>query len=248
MKLRYITCSDPREDIPVENILRLSQVAPNIEIAIQAHPSKMSFDMPRQKWFSKLLKESLSMPVPPNLALHVNLDWCDKICQGYLAPELIEIFCLLRDDGTPVVRRWQINIHGSKTKKINTANIASLLANNPDREFIFQYGASEYNRIHRLDKTGAKFSVLYDTSGGAGKLTKNWRMPLFENHPQGYAGGLSPENVSENLDKIAKVAGNRTDIWIDAEGKLKTPGTKTFDINRANQYIKTALNWQQKQK
>ena len=59
---------------------------------------------------------------------------------------------------------------------------------------------------------------------------------------------ISSENVIQNLDKIAKVAGNRTDIWIDAEGKLKTPGTKTFDINRAKQYINAAICWQQKQK
>ena len=132
----------------------------------------------------------------------------------------------------------------SKTKLFKTENIGKLMKNYPNREFIFQYGASEYHRMQRLDKNVANFSLLYDTSGGAGKLTKNWRAPLFEKHPQGYAGGLSPENVVQNLDKISKVAGSRTDIWIDAEGKLKTPGTKTFDINRAKQYINAALNWQ----
>ena len=248
MNLRYITCSDPREDTPIEDILRLSQIAPNVEIAVQAHPSKMSFDMPRRKWFESLLKESLSMPTAPNLAVHLNLDWCDKFCQGILAPDLLDLFFLLREDGTPAIHRWQINIHGSKTKLFKPDNIARILNNYSGREFIFQYGASEYHRMQRLDNTGTKFSVLYDTSGGAGKLTKNWRAPLFEAHPQGYAGGLSPENVSENLDKIAKVAGNRTDTWIDAEGKLKTPGTKTFDIKIAKQYINAAIRWQQKQK
>lgn len=248
MKLRYITCSDPRETTPAEDVLRLSQIAPNVEIAVQAHPSKMSFDMPRYKWLNRLLKESLSMPTAPNLAVHVNMDWCDKLCQGILVPELIDVFFLLRDDGLPVVRRWQINFHGSNTKKFNTDKIATLLHNSPNREFIFQYGASEYHRVQRLNNSGAQFSVLYDASGGTGKLTKNWRGPLFENHPQGYAGGLSPENVSENLDKIAKVAGERKDIWIDAEGKLKTPGTKIFDLERARNYIRNALSWEQKQR
>lgn len=244
MNLRYITCSDPRENVSVQDILNLSKVAPNVEIAVQAHPSKMSFGMPRYEWFNRLLKESLSMSDAPNLAVHVNMDWCDKLCQGVLATELIDIFFLLRDDGMPAVRRWQINIHGSKTKNFNTGKVARLLANSPNREFIFQYGASEYHRIQRLDKTGAKFSVLYDTSGGTGKLAKTWRAPMFENHPQGYSGGLSPENIVENLDKIVKVAKNRNDIWIDAEGKLKNPDTKVFDIARATQYINSALNWQ----
>lgn len=248
MILRYITCSDPREDTPVNDILELSQFTPNTEIAVQAHPSKMSFDMPRYKWFTQILKESLYMPTAPNIAVHINMDWCDKFCRGILAPELIDMFFLSRYDGTPVIRRWQININGSKTKKFQTDNIAALLTNSPNREFIFQYAAPEYHRMHKLDKTGAKFSVLYDTSGGTGKSTRNWRTPLFESHPQGYAGGLSPENVVENLNKIAKVAGDRTDIWIDAESKLKIPGTKTFDINRAKQYINAAYRWQQHQK
>lgn len=62
MILRYITCSDPREDTPVNDILELSQFTPNTEIAVQAHPSKMSFNMPRYKWFTQILKESLYMP------------------------------------------------------------------------------------------------------------------------------------------------------------------------------------------
>ena len=59
---------------------------------------------------------------------------------------------------------------------------------------------------------------------------------------------ISPENVIQNLDKIATVAGDRTDIWIDAEGKLMKPGTRMFDLNRAKQYINAAIRWQQKQK
>ena len=124
MQLRYITCSDPREDTSVEDILRLSQIAPNVEIAVQAHPSKMSFDMPRRKWSENLLTESLYLPTAPHLAVHINLDWCDKFCQGILAPDLIDLFFLLREDGTPVIRRLHIYLHGSKTKFFKTDNIA----------------------------------------------------------------------------------------------------------------------------
>ena len=244
MKLRYITCSDPRENVAVETLLRLSQLDPIVEIAVQAHPSKMSADMPRNQWFNRLLRESLYMPTAPNLAVHVNMEWCDNFCRGILAPEIKNWLLLTRTDGSPVIRRWQINIYGSKTKLFNTAEIAKLLKTFSNNEFIFQYGSYEYNRIHRLDKTGINFSVLYDTSGGAGKLAKNWGPPLFDAHSQGYAGGLSPENVTENLNKIAKVAGPREDVWIDAEGKLKNPDTKKFDVNKAKQYITAALKWQ----
>lgn len=59
---------------------------------------------------------------------------------------------------------------------------------------------------------------------------------------------ISSENVIQNLDKIAKVAGDRADVWIDAEGKLMKPGTRIFYLNRAKQYINAAVRWQQKQK
>lgn len=244
MKLRYITCSDPRETVPVETLLRLSQYNPIVEIAVQAHPSKMSIGMPRNQWFNRLLKESLLMPKAPNLAVHVNMEWCDNFCKGLIVPEIKDWLLLTRTDGIPVIRRWQINIYGSKTKNFYADKIANLLHDFSNNEFIFQYGNSEYDRMRKLDDTGANFSILYDTSGGRGELAKTWQAPVFKNHYQGYAGGLSTENVIENLKKIARVAGPRTDIWIDAEGKLKNPETKIFDINLAKQYITAALKWQ----
>lgn len=248
MKLQYVTCSDPRENLATDAVLQLAQSAPIVEIAIQAHPSRMSFGMPRNNWFGKLLTESLYMNPFPNLAVHVNMEWCNDLCQGKIAPEIQNWLSLYHTNGTPVIRRWQINIHGSKTETFNADAIAKLLNNFHDNEFIFQYGNTEYDKIQKLNATGARFSVLYDMSCGTGELAKSWNSPLFANHPQGYAGGLSPENINENLGKIAQVAGNRTDIWIDAEGKLKTPVTKKFDINRAKQYINTALQWNQRQK
>lgn len=248
MRLRYITCSDPRENVAVETILRLLKTSPVAEIAVQAHPSKMSDTMPRNQWFNRLLRESLYMPTAPNLAVHVNLEWCDNFCRGLLGTEIKNWMSLTRADGKPVIRRWQINISGSKTKYFNADDVAKLLTAFPDKEFIFQYGEAEHSKIQALNATGAKFSVLYDSSKGTGTLAKSWRAPLFKKHPQGYSGGLSPENVSENLDKISRVAGDRTDTWIDAEGNLKDPDTKKFDVNRALQYVNAALRWQQRQK
>ncbi|MFQ6703913.1 MAG: hypothetical protein ACLRFP_02410 [Alphaproteobacteria bacterium] len=41
MKLKYITCSDPREHNSIKSIMELARM-PNAEIAVQCHPSKMS--------------------------------------------------------------------------------------------------------------------------------------------------------------------------------------------------------------
>ncbi len=243
MKLRYITCSDAREQLPPDAAIKLLSDFPIAELAIQTHPTKMSVSMPRRKWFDELLRNVRNNPKKLNLAVHVNLDWCNLFCRGIIAPDLLDLFFLTQTDGTPVIKRWQINIHGSKTPLFQADNIARIIANYPDREYIFQYASSEYNRIRRLDQTGVKFSVLYDASGGQGKAPRNWRAPWNPNIPQGYSGGISPDNVAGNLDKIARVVSDRESIWIDAEGKLKNPETRLFDINRAREYISNALAW-----
>ncbi|MBO7066361.1 MAG: hypothetical protein J6W40_01925, partial [Alphaproteobacteria bacterium] len=58
----------------------------------------------------------------------------------------------------------------------------------------------------------------------------------------GYSGGLSPENIADNLSKISQVTSADDMIWIDAEGKLKT--NDLFDVARARDYIKNVKNWE----
>ena len=88
-----------------------------------------------------------------------------------------------------------------------------------------------------------KFDVLFDDSFGEGVLPETRKAPLFEDVFQGYAGGLSPENVADELAKINKVA--KTNIFIDAEGKLKEDGF--FSFNRAEKFVQNALDWQIRQ-
>jgi hypothetical protein len=90
--------------------------------------------------------------------------------------------------------------------------------------------------------------MLFDASGGCGISPRAWRAPVMDNHKMGYSGGLSPENVYENLDKINLILPANYNTWIDAEGKLKAPETKQFDVARAEKYIQNALRWVQRNK
>ena len=70
---------------------------------------------------------------------------------------------------------------------------------------------------------------------------------MYDVVPMGYSGGMSPENVVENLNQISSVVPkHREDIWIDAEGKLKTDDK--FDIDRAANYVLAAEKWLQRQR
>ena len=267
MQLRYITCSDPREFNDIREIIALGKISPRVEIAVQAHPSKMSNGMPRNEWFRELLQYVLFDKLDIKLAVHVNREWCDEICRTGKIPEDLKDFFDLRHDTnkcSTLIRRWQLNMPIDTANNINIHALSKLIDQYPEKRFIFQYNENTKNAVNKLYNAKVRFSVLYDASGGRGISPQLWNAPLYSNVPQGYSGGLSPENIADNLDKIAVCTqrpsarydmhnnvvhemGERHDIWIDAEGKLKTDDK--FDIARARQYILNAENWlKQKQK
>ena len=247
MNIEKITCSDMREYNEIDDIINLGKRYPTAEFAIQAHPSKFSAYMPRYIWFDTLMHAARVNNV--NLAMHVNAEWRTEICRGNIPYEIKRMWDMRRNNGKPLVGRVQVNINGGKDSFRFWANkVADIIRAYPDIEFIFQYTQKQNTRLEKLDKTGATFSMLFDASGGQGKLPKKWRAPVMDNHKMGYSGGLSPENIAENLDKINLVVPANTNIWIDAEGKLKDPDTKQFDPVRAELYIQNALRWMAKNK
>ena len=247
MKLRYITCSDPREHNSIKSIIDLAHM-PNTEIAVQCHPSKMSTGMPRNVWFEKLLHAASWQDIPLNLAIHINAEWANSICANGKIPNIILDWMKLEMCyEKPLIQRVQLNMSKSTAKNINADKLAKIIHDFKNTEFILQYNDNTKEAVQKLHKTGAKFSLLFDASGGTGKSPDAWQKPIYTEHPMGYSGGLSAENIMQNLDKINRVAGD-SEIWCDAEGKLKSPilfeEKPQFDIDLARTYIQRANLWQ----
>ena len=86
-------------------------------------------------------------------------------------------------------------------------------------------------------KSGSLTFNLFDLSGGAGTLPKKW--PQARNFYCGYAGGLSLDNLSEQLKLIEKSVGDRT-IWIDVETHIRSEDNKVFDLEKAERFLEIA--------
>ena len=130
-------------------------------------------------------------------------------------------------------------------KKDIVTNIPlELIHDFPNQEFILQYNDKTKDAVEKLHQTGAKFSLLFDASGGRGIAPKSWQKPIYDEHPMGYSGGMSPENVMQNLNDINMLVPQNRVIWIDAEGKLKPEGEKYMDVSKAMRYVKLANSWQ----
>ncbi|MDR0727250.1 MAG: hypothetical protein LBF37_04280 [Rickettsiales bacterium] len=245
MNIRYITCSDLREHIPIDEAVKLLNINPRVELGIQAHNCAMNTGLPRHAWFDKLVKISERLAKPLNLALHVNGSWCTRFC-NYDIPQDLRSWMDSKNQNTslPTVGRWQLNI-GDNTGKIDIGKLADVIKNGFDHncELIIPYNIKTAGLIDELDKKDAAFSLLFDESYGVGKSPSEWRAPVYDNHPQGYSGGLCGDNIMDNLDKISKVVTDDRPVWIDAEGRLMQPGTRIFDIARAKNYISNILAW-----
>ena len=249
MNLRYITCSDPREHNSIKSIIELAKM-PHAEIAVQCHPSKMSPGMPRNVWFEDLLKEVVQLP-RMNLAIHINSEWANDICvNGNIPYPLSAWFKVGNKREKPIIQRVQINMPKQTADNIDIYHIARIIDCYWDKEFIFQYNDKTKAAIQKLHDAGIKFSLLFDTSGGNGIAPKSWEKPIYESHPMGYSGGMSPDNVIGNLRQINRILPNDYQTWIDAEGKLKSNDLfdekPKFDVDLARAYVKRANMWLKK--
>ena len=246
MKLRFVTCSDPREHNSIKKIINLAHL-PRAEIAVQCHPSQMSEGMPRNVWFNDLLRAT-NQTLGVNLAIHINCEWANDICANGKIPEIILNWLKIEKCyNRPLIKRIQLNMPKSTAKNINADALAQIIHDFPNNEFILQYNDNTKAAVEKLHQTGAKFSLLFDASGGNGKSPESWQAPIYETHPMGYSGGMSPTNVMRNLNAINSLVPENRWVWIDAEGKLKTPmlfeNKPQFDVDLARTYVQRANMW-----
>jgi hypothetical protein len=82
---------------------------------------------------------------------------------------------------------------------------------------------------HLLDVKAPNHCILIDASGGKGKSPAGWSHPPTHK-VTGFAGGLGPQNLLCELERIGPVA--RPEAWVDMEAKLRDDDD-WFDLKAA---------------
>ena len=80
-------------------------------------------------------------------------------------------------------------------------------------------------------------SVLFDASGGHEITPERWPA-LPDDVPCGFAGGLGPDSLKEQLERLASVAGSQV-IWIDMESKIRSEADE-FDLDKVSRCLEIA--------
>jgi len=135
-----------------------------------------------------------------------------------------------------IFSRVQINTH-AEPHDYTENGIAKLNAL-VGKEFIFQYDNVNTGLIDLATEKQVNHSALFDLSHGAGKLPSEWP-DLLPDTKCGYAGGLSPENLEDQIKRIEEKAGDK-EIWIDAETHLYSDNGRQFDLGKVRRFLEIA--------
>jgi hypothetical protein len=151
-----------------------------------------------------------------SVSMHVCGQWVRDLLRGKLE------WNILPPDIWAVAGRVQINTHAQE--HISTCAAIDWIARHRHKQFIFQL---DQVNDHIFDAASyCKLSVagLFDCSHGAGTLPDQWPM-VCDNRKYGYAGGLGPANVVEQVNTLNRLRLGpgllETPYWIDMEGRVR---------------------------
>lgn len=138
------------------------------------------------------------------------------------------------------VSRIQINTHGEPHQTV-PKSIIDFMCSHPTKEFIFQYDNANTNFIHEVLAETTNGSVLFDLSHGTGLLPNQWPKPIA-GIKCGYAGGLSPDNLAEQIRSIENLVAD-TPIWIDMETHVRSNMDSQFDLNKVRKCLEISAGF-----
>jgi hypothetical protein len=253
MAIDRVTITGADDSIRPEELLPLTQEFPFVEWGILASQHNTwervgTVRYPPPRWIAALqdMEESGELP---NLAMHINGIWVRRLLRGEnIVPE--NLFTGFN--------RVQLNFHAERNA-CNPADFADCLKS-IGKTFIFQLDGAKGNA--HLNSARA-YEVrncfgLFDVSGGAGILPSEWPKPIYldvqpgghgggeEYHDyHGYAGGLGPENLAEQIPLILKASAGTEHaregrIWIDMETRVRSDDDRQFDLAKVRRCLEIA--------
>lgn len=229
MKLRYVTITGADDSVSIDQMLELSDRYPFVEWGILVSKRQMgSFRFPSERWLAKL-DEVLLANTDINISMHVCGKWVRQTLMGE------NIWDEIAGSLDSHAQRVQINTHAEP--HASTVGMAKCLEALWAREIIFQWDGVNDHLAHAMASYGINTAALFDTSGGAGILPGSWPEP-DRRLPCGYAGGLGPDNVVEQIRKIEDICGDRT-VWIDMERRVRSEDDSRLDMNKVERVLKS---------
>lgn len=227
MIIDTVTMTGADDSIAPHDLISLTRKYPFVEWGILLSKNAVGTNrFPSQNW--QLNLQSLS-PLQGYLSGHLCGTWVRDLAIGKITvpKSVIKPFT-----------RVQLNFHAQKMSfNDNFLNCLKYLS---VEEIIFQYDGVNTDIAHDAHKELVA-AALFDISHGAGESPKEWLKPLPDMYC-GYAGGLGPDNLEEELKRIEAVVGYEH-IWIDMETKVRSDDDRQFDLDKVAKCLEIAKQY-----
>lgn len=226
MKLDRVTMTGPNDRTQIADLYSITGEFPFVEWGVLVSAMQEGSNrFPTQKWIRQI-PEGAS-----GFSMHLCGRWLDDLLHGKISFPM---------DLASRFRRMQLNFHGEDIKYDRNAFVHAL-AKLPIKQFIFQADGNRGTQLLAEVEDGRQsFNCypLHDISHGAGVVPDKWPAPLADDY-EGYAGGLGPNNLDQQIKKIASVVGD-TRIWIDMETKVRSDDDRLFDLDKVRECLRIA--------
>ncbi len=221
------------DSISPKDLFSISERYPFVEWGILvSRNSQGNNRFPSKSWMDELAELVKRDNPEMKLSCHLCGRYVNEVLLGSdrFADEIGKIWSLFK--------RVQINTHGIKHPFEREA-VVDLKSFN--KEIIFQFDGANKTILDIAISGGVDCSTLFDMSHGAGVLPKEWLIPI-DGVRCGYAGGLSPENVFEQVKLIESKVGNY-ELWIDMETQIRSDSDQRFDLEKVVSVLESVKPW-----
>jgi hypothetical protein len=233
--IELVTITGADDSIKPHKLLELSDQFPGVEWGILVSKSSAGTKrFPSANWIRELAwlaSRNLSRS-DLNLSVHLCGSWVRQLVAGkspIADPDFPSELVKMAD-------RMQLNFHAEKMDfSEDFVDIMSWYF--PNHQIIVQMDDVNDHILGTLSEV-IDAAPLFDTSHGAGVLRENWPAPI----PHlfcGYAGGLGPDNLADQIPLIMKAAGNES-IWIDMETRVRSQSDAVFDLDKVTKCLEIA--------
>ena len=225
MALDCVTITGADDSTDPKELQALSKEFPFVEWAILVGSRAMN-RFPSTEWISRLIQYRFDANSEMNLSLHLcgkplrDVAFGRSMLAGTLGSNLYAF------------SRVQLNWHGERQGEHVGENVldafCKLDAGGWDPQLIFQLDGVNDN-LWRPASRRFLCSGLFDRSHGAGVLPGEWPEAMVD-IACGWAGGLGPQNLAEEIPKIAAKALPVRDYWIDMETHVRSEDDSILDM------------------
>ena len=237
MILDRVTLTGADDSIDPKTLFGLSHEYPFVEWGI-LYGSKSAAGAPRypgRGWRDTLHADARVRYAGIDLKLSAHL--CSRFVRDFVLDGKFSVADVMAPEDLRVYQRVQLNFHAHHHP--GGPAFFSGMRTMPSKEFIFQMDEVNDDLWKSATKEDLRAVPLFDTSGGAGLLPHSWPRP-YSNVYCGYAGGLGPDNLVEQLRSISASAIGTARVWIDMETRVRSEDDAVFDLDKCRRVLELA--------